>query len=106
MKHIEYSFDLELGVYNSRLVIDHTSVAYVWSVLEFDKIGEGGDFTQPPSFHLEYMDVRDDSHARWSNFTSWVRSSMKYTKKVPLEVRNEHRALYGMKPVKENKHAW
>ena len=67
-------------------------------VLEYDRIGkdaEGndtGNFTGPLTYHLEAMPIS----VLYGRKDWW-------TKKVPLAVKNEHRAFWGMKPLKPSR---
>lgn len=63
-------------------------VAY--PVLQWEKIGEGGDFTQPLEYKLEKSSVFNLSYY-------WPR--LKWTRKIPTELKNRHRAFWGMKAV-------
>jgi hypothetical protein len=61
-------------------------VAY--PVLQWEKIGEGGDYTQPLEYELEKSSV-------FSLVDYWPR--LKWTRKIPTELKNRHRAFLGMK---------
>lgn len=57
-------------------------------VLEYDKIGEGGDFSKPLTYRLERMDITALTHAR-----------LRWTRKVPTAIKNVHREFWGLKPL-------
>jgi hypothetical protein len=61
-----------------------------WPVLQYEKIGEGGDFTKPFEYELEKMPVLSLAHC-WQG--------LKWTKKIPLAIKNRHRVFWGMKPL-------
>lgn len=77
----------------------HQDDGVVWSrvgreiavpVLEYEKIGEGGDFTKPLRWELEAMPMEAGRY-------DWPR--LKWTKKIPVELKNRHRKFWGMKPL-------
>lgn len=90
MKTITYAVDLDTGQVWSRLegdlAVGDQKIAV--PILEYDKIGEGGDFTRPFIYYLERMDTTALIHAR-----------LRWTRKVPLEIRNQHRQFWGLKPL-------
>jgi len=90
MKHLMFAIDLDTGQVWSRLEGDPTvgSLRIAVPLLEYEKIGEGGDFCQPFTHHLERMDITALIHAR-----------LRWTRKVPLEAKNLHREFWGMKPL-------
>ena len=65
-------------------------------VLDFAKIGENGDFTGPMEYNLEKFPVVSIGR-------EWAR--LKWTKKIPLSLKNKHREFWGMKPLKTHS-AW
>jgi hypothetical protein len=69
-----------------------------WPVLEYDKIGRGGDFTRPFSYKLKKSPVLSALGRDW-NELAW-------TKKLPVEIKNIHRAFWGLKPLSEPKKVW
>ena len=76
---------------NDGLVISRVGSEIAIPVLDFEKIGKNGDFTTPAEYHLETFPVlslgREYSRYRW-------------TKKVPVRLKNRHRKFWGMKPLK------
>jgi len=87
MRHLMYAVDLDTGEVWSRLEGDPAvaDMKVAVPVLEYEKIGEGGDFTKPLTYHLERMSITALIHAR-----------LRWTRKVPLAVRNLHREFWGM----------
>jgi hypothetical protein len=66
-------------------------------VLDFEAIGQGGDgfakgdFNGPINHHLEKFPVHTVSRGEWA--------CLKWTKKVPVALKNLHRKFWGMKPL-------
>ena len=95
-----YAVHQESGVVSSRLKQE-----IALPVLEFEQIGMGGletstgityalhDFRGPTNHHLEKFSVHD--------IHDW--KQLKWTKKIPLELKNLHRAFWGLPPVKASK---
>jgi hypothetical protein len=96
---ITYGIDDESGLVYSR-VGDQVAVP----VLDFEAIGQGGDgyapgdFRGPTRYTLEkcsVYDIRDE----WAG--------IRWTKQVPLPVKNAHRQFWGFPPLRhENPRAW
>lgn len=57
-------------------------------VLEYEKIGQGGDFSKPLTYRLERMDI-----------TALIHAPLRWTRKIPLHIKNVHRQFWGMKPL-------
>lgn len=78
---IQYAVNKDDG-----LVISRVGREIAVPVLDYEKIGEGGDFTRPLEYHLEKMPVialgRD-----WPRYV--------WTRKIPTELKNEHREFWG-----------
>ena len=90
MKTITYAIDLDTGQVWSRLEGDPSvgDQKIAVPVLQYDKIGEGGDFSKPLTYRPERMDVTALIHAR-----------LRWTRKVPVQIRNQHRRFWGLKPL-------
>jgi hypothetical protein len=80
---ITYAISKDDGMVYSRV---GKEIAY--PVLQYEKIGEGGDFTQPFEYQLEKSDVLSLAYY-------WPR--LKWTKKIPVDIKNLHRSFWGMK---------
>lgn len=63
-------------------------------ILQYHKIGENGDFTQPLTYRLEGMSIMALVHAR-----------LRWTRKIPLDAKNLHREFWGLQPLKPAKDA-
>src|SRR5690349_3876174 len=61
-------------------------------VIDFAEFGKDGDFTGPMPYHMEKCKIHE---LGTSHFT------LEYTKKIPVSIKNEHRAFWGMKPLRE-----
>lgn len=86
MKQLTYCINRDEGTVYSRCA-DKVAVP----VLQFDRIGRDGDFTQPLEYELEQFSVFD-------LIGEWKR--LKWTKKILLQIKNQHRQFWGMKPLK------
>lgn len=82
---ITFAFNKDDG-----LVVSRVGSEIAVPVLDFEKIGEGGDFTQPFEYHLEKMPITAIGR-------DWPR--YKWTKKIPVELKNRHRAFWGFTPL-------
>lgn len=69
------------------LVVSRVGSEIAVPVLEFEKIGQDGDFTGPMEYHLEKFPVHSIGGRDWPRY--------KWTKKIPLELKNRHRAFWG-----------
>lgn len=83
-KTIRYAVDTETG-----MVISRVESEIAIPVLQFDKMVPENNFQT--IYELEKMDVIAIAHY-WDNY--------KWTKKIPIEIKNEHRIFWGMKPLK------
>lgn len=90
MRVITYGVERDTGLVYSR--VDSECAG---PVLDFEAIGQGGDgyepgdFRGPMNYKLEKMSVYDVyPYCRW-------------TKKIPVAVKNLHREFWGFKPLKE-----
>lgn len=70
------------------LVLSRVEDEIAFPVLEYEKIGEGGDFTQPFTYHLEKDTVFGFPQSFWQ--------SLRWTRKIPVALKNKHRAFWGM----------
>lgn len=70
-------------------VISQVGDAVAWPVLDYEQIGQDGDFTQPFTYTLERCPVL-------SVGAEWRR--LRWTRKIPVELKNVHRAFWGMPP--------
>jgi hypothetical protein len=82
---ITYAVSKDDGMVYSRV---GSEIAY--PVLQYNKIGENGDFTKPLEYKLEKSSVFD---------LAYYWQSLRWTKKIPTELKNRHREFWGMKPV-------
>jgi len=84
MRNITYAYDTETGVVISRI---GSEVAV--PILLYDKMTPENNFNT--EYELEKMDVLHLAG-------SW--NSYKWTKKIPVDIKNTHRKFWGMKPLK------
>ena len=88
---LSYGVCQETGFYVS-WIRDHpdhrNSVA--WPVLDYESIGENGDYTQPFEYNLEEFDP----------VAVLPRTDVRWTRKIPIDVKNLHREFWGLKPLK------
>lgn len=85
MRHIEYAIN------NGGMVYSRVGSEAAFPVLEYDRIGEGGNFDAPLTYHLERGSVYALS-AEWG--------SLVWTRMVPVEVKNIHRRFWGFAPLR------
>jgi len=86
MKTITYAIEVDSG-----LVISRLNSEIACPVLEFEKIGQDGNYNKPFEYTLEKMPV---------NTLVGIWNSYKWTKKIPVTLKNVHRKFWGMKPLK------
>lgn len=94
-RNITYGIERETGIVYSRVGRECAG-----PVLDFEVIGKGGtgddgieyapgDFNGPTRYHLEKMSIYDVyRYCRW-------------TKQIPVRIKNRHRAFWGFKPLPE-----
>jgi hypothetical protein len=89
-KIIQYGIERDTG-----LVYSQVGSECAGPVLDFAAIGQGGDgyepgdFNGPTRYTLEKMPLRDVyPYCRW-------------TKKIPVKIKNRHREFWGFKPLKD-----
>jgi hypothetical protein len=82
-KIIQYAIHKDDG-----LVISRVGNEVAWPVLEYEKIGAGGDFTQPLTYTLEKFPVLTIRGGDWQR--------LRWTKKIPRDIKNLHRAFWGL----------
>lgn len=72
-------------------IISRVGSEVAWPVLDYAAIGTDGDFTQPFRYDLETMPVLSIGH-------EWGR--LRWTKKIPIAIKNLHRAYWGFPALK------
>lgn len=88
MKTICYAIDLDTDLVISRV---WPSGHYLWPVLDYDEFGNDGDFSgEIPIRYEEFRSPMCEVGAR-----------LRWTKKIPVAIKNVHRKHWGMKPLKE-----
>ena len=88
MKHISYAVDLRNGLVHSRV---NDEIAY--PVLVFLSLPKDGSFNKPFDYHLDKCNVH--------HFVGEWRY-LKWTKRIPIEIKNQHRIFWGFKQLKVN----
>lgn len=83
---ITYAVNLDDGLVTSR--VGHQVAV---PVLDFEAIGADGDYTKPLTYTLEKFSVHD-----WQPWGDY-----RWTKKIPVELKNLHRAYWGFPPLPE-----
>lgn len=86
MKTITYAISPNGGLVYSRV---DSEVAI--PVYQFDEFGKDGDFSGPIPMKLERFPVFSLDGAEWNG--------LKWTRKIPVEIKNRHRKFWGMKPL-------
>lgn len=82
-RNIQYAFHKSEG-----LVVSRVGSELAWPVLDYEAIGQNGDYTAPLKYPLEKMSVV----ACAAEYGLLV-----FTKYVPVPIKNEHRKFWGMK---------
>lgn len=82
--HIRYAIDLDTG-----LVVSQLGNEYAWPIMDYEGIGKDGDYTGPIEYNLEKL----SQHETWNQ-------ALYPTKRIPTDVKNVHRAFWGLPPVK------
>jgi hypothetical protein len=82
---IQYAFHREDGS-----VISRVGDEVAWPVLDYEAIGRNGDFRGPLKYDLE----RHPLHRVGREWAVLV-----WTKHIPIEIKNAHRAFWGMQPL-------
>jgi hypothetical protein len=60
-------------------------------VLDYERIGEGGDFSKPFQYHLEKFSVYTLA-GQWAD--------LRWTRKIPVALKNLHRQFWGLPPLR------
>lgn len=77
------------------LVISRVGNEIAHPVLEYEKIGQNGDFRGPIEYKLEKMPVTVLGGSVWDQYV--------WTKKIPMWLKNRHRRFWGFKPLKRKR---
>lgn len=72
-------------------VVSRVGREMLWPILEYEKIGQDGDFTKPLEYRWEKIPLPGPSY-------DW--QMLEWTKKIPVSIKNFHREKWGMKPLK------
>jgi hypothetical protein len=83
---ITYAVEEETGLVYSRV-----GAEIAVPVLQYERIGKGGDFTGPLEYELEKFGVHELCGA-WN--------TLRWTKKIPVALKNRHREFWGMAALK------
>ena len=73
---------------DSGLVVSRVGNGFGWPILQYEKIGEGGDFTGPLEYSLEAVSLGSLLGDRTLR--------LRGTRKVPVGIKNRHREFWGM----------
>jgi hypothetical protein len=79
MARIMYAIDCDTG-----MVVSRIGDKYAWPILDYEGMTPDNSFKT--EYYLEAVSIFDVP-----------RANLKYTRKIPLEVKNFHRAFWGMK---------
>jgi len=80
MKTIQYAIDTDTG-----LVISRVGSELAWPILDFDRVAPEQDYTM--NCHLEKIPVSRIAGRYWLG--------LKWTKKIPKDIKNTHRLFWG-----------
>ena len=84
MRNITYAIDLNTG-----LVVSRVGDELAWPILDYEKMGPENNYTM--NYFSEKMPVFVAGRS-WSN--------LKWTRKIPVEIKNIHRRFWGFKELK------
>ena len=86
MKTIQYAIDRETG-----LIVSRVGSELAWPILGYDSMKPENNYRM--GYYLEKMDVLDVAGQTWS--------MLKWTRKIPIALKNLHRTFWGMKLLPE-----
>jgi hypothetical protein len=78
-------------------VISRVGSEVAWPVIQYDQIGKDGDFSGPMPVQLEKFSVSSLNSV--TGYFEWA--TLTWTKKIPTEIKNNHRQFWGMNPLKD-----
>ena len=93
---VTYALDCDTGQWWSR-VEGHPSAGrqkVAVPIMDYEAIGEGGNFSKPLVYHLGSMSIEALLHA-----------NLRWTRKAPSAVKDMHRAFWGMPPLRPSRPA-
>ena len=85
---------ITFAIHTDGFVVSRVNSELAWPILDYAAIGQGGDgfkkgdFNGPIKYNLEKISV-------FSGSDEW--SQLRWTKKIPIEIKNIHRKFWGMK---------
>ncbi len=82
MKTIQYAIDKE-----SRMVISRVGSELAWPILDYDNMRPENNYTM--NYYLEKVTLFSAAGHSWS--------MLKWTRKIPKQIKNLHRRFWGMK---------
>lgn len=85
MRVITYAFDPENGIVYSQFIVDGNTKGFAVPILDFEGMEPENNFAM--SYNLERFERL--------SLSDWDR--LIWTKKIPVEIKNLHRAFWGMK---------
>lgn len=89
-RRVEFKLDTQTGQLVSRCGSE-----FAWPILEYEKIGQDGDFSKPLTYKLEKIPVLRISAHDWEGLVPIGPGKLTPTQKNP------HREFWGLKPLKE-----
>ena len=81
---ITYAVDQETG-----LVVSRVESELAWPILDYDNMKSENNYRI--EYYLEKIPVSDTTGRVWD--------LLKWTKKIPVEIKNRHRIFWNMKPL-------
>lgn len=85
MKTIQYAIDTQTG-----LVVSRVDSELAWPVLDYKNMTPANDYQM--NYKLEKMSILVAAGHVWN--------TLKWTRKIPIILKNKHRTFWGMKPLK------
>ena len=86
MRNITYAIDLDTG-----LVVSRVGNELAWPILDYEEMSPENNYAM--NYHLEKMSVYSAVTYCWS--------ALKWTRKIPVEIKNIHRRFWGFKELKK-----
>ena len=86
MRNITYAIDLDTG-----LVVSRVGSELAWPILDYEGMNSENNFSL--HYYIEKIPVGQISESCW-----W---GLKWTRKIPVEIKNIHRRFWGFKELKK-----
>ena len=82
MRNIQYAIDIE-----TRMVVSRVGSELAWPILDYDNMRPKNNYTM--NYYLDKLPISSVAGRIWNG--------LKWTRKIPKEIKNLHRQFWGMK---------